>query len=64
MDKKKSIYKESLLIHPSEVSEQERAFGDWSSGRKIWVAEYHRQINVVPYRGQQGMFDVSFDLIK
>jgi len=61
IDKRMSIYAEHLLIYRKEVSEQERAFGDWSNGRWIWMAENHKPLTPIPYRGQQGMFHVDFE---
>lgn len=45
-------------------SPQERDFGNWSIGRCIWMADNHRPIKPIPYKGQQGMFNIEDKIIK
>ena len=46
------------------ISEQERAFGDYSVGRFGWLlANVRRLPEPIPYRGAQGLFDIPDSLI-
>lgn len=41
------------------LSEQEKAFGDYSPGRFYWVTHNPRKINPVPCRGFQGIWTLD-----
>lgn len=42
-----------------EVSDKERAFGDWSPGRWIWPLSNPRRLAMpIPYRGHQSLWNV------
>lgn len=46
-----------------QVSDVERAFGDYSVGRFCWLMDGFRPFAVpIPYRGFQGLFDVPADV--
>jgi hypothetical protein len=49
-------------LHP--LSETERALGDYSSGRFIWLTRKLRRLSApVPVKGRQQFFDVAHQLI-
>jgi hypothetical protein len=48
----------------AKISEQERAFGNYGSGRFGWILENVRVLPApVPYRGAQGIFSVEENLL-
>lgn len=48
----------------SEVLPDERALGDWSAGRYAWRLTDHEPLATpIPYRGQQGLFDIPDHII-
>lgn len=47
------------------ISELEREFGDYSAGRYGWIANKFKPFaEPLPYKGQQGLFDVPDDLLR
>lgn len=47
------------------ISSQERAFGNYSPNRYGWVASQFRLFaDPIPYKGQQGLFDVPDELLR
>jgi len=51
---------EAFALGDSQISENERAFGDWSPGRFVWRLEnMMRLAEPIPCVGRQGLFDVE-----
>ncbi len=44
-------------------SSHEFAFGDYTIGRYVWQTRNVRRINPMPYKGQQGFFDIPDSLV-
>lgn len=48
---------------PEDVTDRERAFGDWSSGRFAWRLEIVRVVPTpIPCAGHQGIWNWEYDL--
>ena len=56
--------RQTVVLSP-QVSDIERAFGDYSPGRFGWVMSDFKPFAVpVPYRGAQGLFDVPDEILR
>lgn len=57
-------YGYSNQFHTDTLSQKERAFGDYSQGRWVWIGNNHRALqNPIPYKGGQGYYlDYKGDL--
>jgi len=53
------IYRTENIIY--QISDQERAFGDYSPGRYAWQLEKIARIDPLPFRGQQGLWELGLD---
>ncbi len=49
---------------PLFISDQERAFGDYTPGRFMWMTgNLRRAKKPIPWKGRQGLFDVPDDIL-
>ena len=56
---------EVLRSDDIDLTELERAWGDYRRGRYVWVLEDIKALpEPIPWRGQQGLFDIPDDLLK
>jgi len=47
-----------VILNHNQPDYPERAFGDYTHGRSMWITENLETFKPIPYRGRQGLFDV------
>jgi hypothetical protein len=58
-----AVYASDKHIVQVGISDRERAFGDWSSGRFVWKLEVVKVPPApIPYAGKQGIFQCEYEL--